>query len=66
MTAAFDYDEAGGEAGWAIDGLRQRVAELEADNKRLLDELTCCATQLFELRSAVRKLIGPLPVEGGE
>lgn len=27
MTAAFDYDEAGGEAGWAIDGLRQGAAK---------------------------------------
>jgi hypothetical protein len=25
MTAAYDYDEAGGEAGWVIDGLRQRL-----------------------------------------
>jgi hypothetical protein len=64
MTAAYDYDEAGGEAGWVIDGLRQRLEKLDAENKRLLDELTCCATQLFELRSAVRKLIGPVP--GGE
>ena len=45
------------EARAEIDRLRKHVAEL-------VDELTCCATQLFELRSAVRKLIGPVP--GGE
>lgn len=49
-----------------VESMDQLAAMLADENKRLLDELTCCATQLFELRSAVRKLIGPLPGVGGE
>lgn len=50
-----NYDEAGGEAGWVIDGLRKRISDLEAEKKDLVETVTYLGLQNSELVSAIAK-----------
>lgn len=50
-----NYDAAGGEAGWVIDGLRKRVSDLEEEKQNLVETVTYLGLQNSELISAIAK-----------